>query len=62
MQFFPKLAAFNLIWRPTPRRAIHSYIAPKGALLRSGQSPQEEAATRAARYSDFPPLRGIAFP
>jgi hypothetical protein len=62
MWFFPKLAAFNLVWRPTPLRTISSYIAPRGMLLRAGHAPSEDAAQRRARYADFPPLRGIPYP
>lgn len=62
MWFFPKFAAFNLVWRPVPLRTISSYIAPRGMLLRAGVEPAEDAATRAARYADFPPLRGIVYP
>lgn len=62
MWFFPKLAAFNLVWRPDPLRTISSYIAPRGMLLRAGAAPGEDAATRARRYADFPPFRGIVLP
>ncbi|KEJ89967.1 hypothetical protein [Sulfitobacter donghicola] len=62
MWFFPKLAAFNLVWRPNPQRTISSYIAPRGMLLRAGEDPAESLATRQARYADFPPLRGIEYP
>jgi len=62
MWFFPKLAAFNLVWRPEPLRTISSYVAPRGLLLRAGEAPAEDAATRAVRYADFPPLRGIHLP
>ncbi len=62
MWFFPKLAAFNLVWRPKPLRTISSYIAPKGMLLRAGSTPGESLAERRARYSDFPVLRGITHP
>ncbi|MEQ6247399.1 hypothetical protein ABMC89_00765 [Sulfitobacter sp. HNIBRBA3233] len=62
MWFFPRLAAFNLVWRPDPLRTISSYIAPRGMLLRAGDDPGESAQARAARYSDFPPFRGIAYP
>lgn len=60
--FFPKLCAFNLVWRPRPLRRIDSYIAPRGRLLISGQDPEESAARRQARYADFPPFRGINLP
>lgn len=62
MWFFPKLAAFNLDWRPVPLRTISSYIAPRGMLLRAGDDPTETAVERAARYADFPPFRGIDMP
>lgn len=60
--FFPKLCAFNIAWRPEPLRRIDSYIAPKGGLLKPGALPAEPTEVRAARYDDFPPFRGIAFP
>ncbi|KIN61644.1 hypothetical protein Z945_2637 [Sulfitobacter noctilucae] len=62
MWFFPKLAAFNLVWRPEPWRTISSYVAPRGMLLRRGESPDEPRAARQARYADFPPLRGLRPP
>lgn len=60
--FFPKLCAFNLTWRPEPWRRIDSYIAPRGVLLRRGDTPSETAAQRSQRYVDFPPFRGRAGP
>lgn len=60
--FFPKLCAFNIAWRPEPLRRIDSYIAPKGCLLKPGAQPAEQPEVRAARYRDFPPFRGIAYP
>lgn len=37
IQFFPKLAAFNLGWQESPRRTITSYIPPRrGYLTRPG--------------------------
>lgn len=60
MWFFPKLAAFNLCWRPEPWRVISSYVAPRGDLLTRGADPDESVATRAARYADFPPFRGLS--
>ena len=62
MWFFPKLAAFNLVWRPVPLRTISSYIAPRGMLLRAGDSPGESREDRRKRYEDFPKFRGIAAP
>jgi hypothetical protein len=38
MQFFPRLAAFNLQWREEPVRAIYSYIPPRrGRLTEPGR-------------------------
>ncbi|MFQ6550417.1 hypothetical protein AADZ90_020945, partial [Aestuariibius sp. 2305UL40-4] len=58
--FFPKLCAFNLVWRAVPRRTISSYVVPRGMLLRAGEEPSESAEARRARYADFPPVRGVA--
>ncbi len=60
--FFPKLCAFNLVWRPIPLRRIDSYIAPRGSLLRAGENPGEDLKTRQKRYADFPTFCGIAYP
>jgi hypothetical protein len=38
LQFFPKLAAFNLGWHEQPRRRIDSFIVPKGCLTRPGMT------------------------
>lgn len=59
--FFPKLCAFNLVWRATPKRRIDSYIAPRGTLWKAGQSEESPEELR-ARYSDFPPFRGLDLP
>ena len=32
LQFFPKLAAFNISWHERPNRKIYSYIEPAGLL------------------------------
>ncbi|MDA7426781.1 hypothetical protein [Thalassococcus lentus] len=60
--FFPKLCAFNIAWRPEPKRRIDSYIAPKGTLLRAGEEPVETQAVRQSRYADFPAFRGLWHP
>lgn len=62
MWFFPKLAAFNLVWRPEPLRTISSYIAPRGTLLRAGEAPGPALTDRRRAYGDFPPFRGIDYP
>ena len=60
--FFPKLCAFNLVWRPVPLRRIDSYIAPRGTLLKAGDDPAEPLDDRRKRYADFPPFKGVALP
>lgn len=60
--FFPKLAAFNLVWRRQPLKTISSYIAPRGTLLRAGTEPSESLVDRQNRYADFPAFRGISLP
>ena len=54
MQFFPKLAAFNLLWREQPSRRIDSFIAPRGCLTRRGMANNE--GSHAAWYEGFPEL------
>jgi hypothetical protein len=60
--FFPKLCAFNLVWRPVAHRTISSYITPRGKLLAAGDEPTETLSERQARYNDFPPFCGINLP
>lgn len=55
LQFFPKLAAFNIGWRERPRRRIDSFIAPRGCLTRPGMA--NHAGDHSALYPAFPPLR-----
>ena len=62
LEFFPKLCAFNIAWRPQPLRRIDSYIAPRGTLLAAGAEPEEGPEQRRSRYADFPPFRGIVYP
>lgn len=52
MQFFPKLAAFNIGWHERPKRKIYSYIDPRG-LLDANSVPLRE---RQVAYAEFPPL------
>jgi hypothetical protein len=59
--FFPKRAAINLTWREAPERTIHSWIRPDRVILGKNDTPPPEAERR-ARYADFPPFRGIAYP
>jgi hypothetical protein len=55
LQFFPKLAAFNIGWHERPRRRIDSFIAPKGCLTRPGMDNHE--GSHAEFYPGFPRLR-----
>jgi len=47
MQFYPKLAAFNISWNSAPVRRIDSYVTPKGCLTKPGMpnhaGPHEDA-------------------
>ena len=52
LQFFPKLAAFNITWHERPVRSVYSFIRPAGYLLRGN----EPALACPERYPDFPPL------
>ena len=36
LQFFPKLAAFNIGWHEQPKQRIYSFIAPRGLLTKPG--------------------------
>ena len=56
LQFFPKLCAFNIAWRETPRRRITSYVAPRGLLTRPGMANQE--GDHSDQYPGFPVLAG----
>jgi hypothetical protein len=50
MQFFPKLAAFNISWHERPKKRVSSYIEPRGRLY-PDSVPCEERQTA---YADFP--------
>jgi hypothetical protein len=54
LQFFPKLAAFNIGWHEVPRRTIFSYIAPRGYLTKPGFP--NHAGNHARFYQGFPAL------
>lgn len=53
LQFFPTICAFNISWHEKPKKSIHSFIEPKGYLLREAHSPSEHSEF----YADFPLLR-----
>ena len=54
LQFFPKLAAFNIQWHEKPLRRIDSFIAPRGCLTKSGMANQE--GDHGEWYRGFPEL------
>jgi hypothetical protein len=53
LQFFPKLAAFNIGWHERPVRTIYSFIKPAGYLLRG----EVAMGAYASHYADFPELK-----
>ena len=58
LQFFPKLAAFNIGWHEAPERRITSYIRPRGLLTKPGMG--NFSGDHSDWYPGFPPLRGGA--
>jgi hypothetical protein len=54
LQFFPKLAAFNIGWHQRPKRRIYSFIAPRGLLTKPGRPNHDGDHT--AHYPGFPAL------
>jgi hypothetical protein len=54
LQFFPKLAAFNIGWHERPVRSIYSFIRPAGYLIRPRDRPP---AKDTPMYEGFPPLQ-----
>lgn len=55
LEFFPRLAAFNINWHERPVRRIKSHIDPKGHLLR-GVSAERRFPEM---YEGFPSLRQV---
>ncbi len=55
LQFFPKLAAFNIQWHERPLRRIDSFIAPRGCLTKPGMA--NHAGSHAEWYEGFPALK-----
>ena len=55
LQFFPKLAAFNITGREEPERIISSYIAPRGILTRPGMA--NHGGDHSEWYRGFPARR-----
>jgi hypothetical protein len=57
LQFFPKLAAFNIGWHEQPRRRITSFATPRGVLTKRGM-PNHDGSHR-SHYRGFPRLRRV---
>jgi hypothetical protein len=57
LQFFPKLAAFNIGWHEQPRRRITSFATPRGLLTKRGM-PNHDGSHR-SHYRGFPRLRRV---
>jgi hypothetical protein len=55
LQFFPKLAAFNIGWHARPKRTIFSFIPPRGYLTKPGFPNYE--GDHGPMYQGFPSLR-----
>jgi hypothetical protein len=56
LQFFPKLAAFNIGWHERPKRRIDSFIPPRGCLTRPGM--ENHGGDHSQAYSFFPRRAG----
>jgi hypothetical protein len=54
LQFFPKLAAFNIGWHESPKRTIYSFIQPRGYLTKPGFANHD--GDHSALYRGFPDL------
>ena len=54
LQFFPKLAAFNIGWHEFPRRRITSFAEPRGLLTKPGMA--NHGGSHATEYPGFPEL------
>jgi len=55
LQFFPKLAAFNIGWHEFPKRHISSFAPPRGILTKPGMANHD--GKHADQYPGFPRLR-----
>lgn len=52
LQFFPRLAAFNIGWHENPKRTIYSFVPPRGFLTRPGFA--NHAGDHGHLYPGFP--------
>jgi hypothetical protein len=54
LQFFPKLAAFNIGWHEIPRRRIASFAPPRGLLTKPGLANHD--GDHSGAFREFPKL------
>jgi hypothetical protein len=54
LQFFPKLAAFNIGWHERPKRRIYSFIPARGLLTKPGTANHD--GDHSEQYPGFPAL------
>jgi hypothetical protein len=59
LQFFPKMAAFNIGWHQRPKRTIYSYIHPRGYLTKPGFP--NFSGDHSHLYPNFPKLALVQF-
>ena len=52
LEFYPKLAAFNITWHESPARSIYSYVKPRGWLTKPGMDNHE--GDHSGFYSGIP--------
>jgi hypothetical protein len=57
LQFFPRLAAFNIGWHEHPLRRISSFAPPRGLLTAPHMA--NHAGTHEAEYPGFPRLKRV---
>lgn len=57
LQFFPKLAAFNIGWHEIPRRRISSFLPPRGLLTKPGLPGHD--GNHSDQYAGFPKLVSV---
>ena len=57
LQFFPKLAAFNIQWHERPQRRIDSFIAPRGCLTKPDMA--NHGGDHSDWYEGFPALKSL---
>ena len=55
LEFYPKLCAFNILWREGGTRSIDSFIAPRGRLTKTGQANFD--GDHSTWYEGFPALK-----